>query len=81
MAIIFFMVFVILTKVFEKLSKSAAMDSALAAWLPCIILFPLGLFLTVKAMNDSKVFNLDAIGQWLAKILRKKQTGVKLGTD
>ncbi len=60
-AIIFFMVFVVLTKVFEKLYKGSDFDPVLAAWLPCMVLFPLGLFLTVKAMNDSKLLNIDGI--------------------
>ncbi len=73
-AIFFFMFFVVLTKLFDKLSRSNTVDAILAAWLPCAILFPLGLFLTVKAMNDSKLLNTD---RWLAsiqKFLRKKKS-------
>jgi len=70
-AIFFFMFFVILTKLFEKLSRSNTMDALVAAWLPCAILFPLGLFLTFKAMNDSKVLNFDPIVLWLRTISQR----------
>ncbi|MCB0688159.1 MAG: LptF/LptG family permease [Saprospiraceae bacterium] len=70
-AIFFFMLFVILTKLFEKLSRSGTLDALFAAWLPCVILFPLGLFLTVKAMNDSKVLNVDRLVVWINKMINK----------
>lgn len=70
-AIIFFMLFIILTKIFEKLSRSQSLDAMLAAWFPCLILFPLGLFLTFKAMNDSKLLNTDRIATWFSKLFAK----------
>jgi len=70
-AIVFFMVFVVLTKVFEKLSKSYAIDPIAAAWLPCTILFPVGLFLTFKAMNDSKLLNVDRIAAAVTKFINR----------
>ncbi len=76
-AIFFFMIFVILTKVFEKLSRSNSIDAAMAAWLPCLILFPLGLFLTLKAMNDSKVINFDGITRLFKWIFKDRKNLVK----
>jgi lipopolysaccharide export system permease protein len=61
-AILFFMLFVILMIFFRRLARSLAIDPVLGAWMPNIILFPIGLFLTVKAMNDSKL--LDT-GKWI----------------
>lgn len=58
-SIVFFMIFIILTIMCKKLAESAALPAALAAWMPCIVLFPIGLMLTVKAMNDSKLLNVD----------------------
>lgn len=74
-AIIFFMIFVVLTKVFEKLYKGSDFDPVLAAWLPCLILFPVGLFLTIKAMNDSKLLNLDGVTAFLTKIFNRLWQG------
>jgi lipopolysaccharide export system permease protein len=70
-AIFFFMFFVILTKLFEKLSRSNTLDALFAAWLPCIILFPLGLFLSFKAMNDSKLLNVDRLVVWVLQVINK----------
>ncbi|MBX2817774.1 MAG: LptF/LptG family permease [Saprospiraceae bacterium] len=56
-AIIFFMVYIVLSELFEKLAKNNThtIDPVLGAWMPCIILFPIGLILTIRAMNDSKI--------------------------
>lgn len=58
-AIIFFMKFVVLTMYFKKMAESFATDDVLAAWLPCIILFPTGVCLTILAMRGAKMSNLE----------------------
>lgn len=58
-AIFFFMLYVVLTIFCKKISESFVVDATLAAWIPCLVIFPLGLFLTYKAMNDAKVVNTD----------------------
>lgn len=58
-AIFFFMLFVVLTIFCKKVSETFVLDAILAAWMPCMVIFPLGLFLTYKAMNDAKVVNTD----------------------
>jgi lipopolysaccharide export system permease protein len=57
-SIIFFMIFIILQIMGDKLNRSDKMDPFLGAWLPCLVLLPVAIFLTRKALNDSKVFNL-----------------------
>ena len=52
-AIIFFMLFVVLTIFCRKIAESYVLSSILSAWLPCLILFPIGLLLTWTAMNKS----------------------------
>lgn len=64
-SILFFMVFIILTIMCKKLAESNSIVPALAAWIPCIVLFPIGMVLTTKAMNDSKMLNAD---RWLPLI-------------
>lgn len=56
-SIIFFMLFVILTIFCRKIAEAFVLPAPVAAWIPAAVLFPLGLLLTLKAMNDSK-FNL-----------------------
>jgi lipopolysaccharide export system permease protein len=52
-AIIFFMLFVVLTIFCRKIAESYIFPSILSAWLPCLILLPIGLVLTWAAMNKS----------------------------
>lgn len=77
-SIIFFMVFVVLTIFCRKIAESFVLPAAAAAWVPCMVLFPIGVFLTIKAMNDSKLFNIDRISllfsQLFEMIKKKKQT-------
>jgi lipopolysaccharide export system permease protein len=39
-----------------------------AAWIPCMVLFPVGIFLTIQAMNDTQAFQLNGLKQLLAQI-------------
>ncbi len=74
-SIIFFMLFVVLTIFCRKIAESFIMPAELAAWLPCMVLFPIGIQLTRKAMNDSKMMNFD---QYVAAVksvfVRRKKT-------
>jgi lipopolysaccharide export system permease protein len=60
-AVIFFTVFILLTLMFKKLSEAESVDPTLGAWMPCIVLFPISLILTYKALNDAKMLNLDPL--------------------
>lgn len=70
-SIVFFIIFIVLTIFCKKIAESLVLDPVLAAWLPGIVLFPIGLFFTTKAMNDSKLLDPDrfanAFKRWLAK--------------
>jgi lipopolysaccharide export system permease protein len=70
-SIIFFMLFVILTIFCRKIAETFVLPAALAGWVPCAILFPVGLILTRKAMNDSKLVNLDRYTAFFRKIFRR----------
>ncbi|WP_116105758.1 LptF/LptG family permease [Lewinella sp. IMCC34191] len=58
-SIIFFVIFIILTIFCRKLAESFVVNGAFAGWLPCIILFPVSLWITFSAMNDAKLVNTD----------------------
>ncbi len=63
-SIVFFMIFITLNIMCKKLAESHTLPTVLAAWTPCLILLPIGIFLTTKAMNDSQIFegiSLDRI--------------------
>lgn len=76
-SIIFFVIFIVLTIVCRKLAESYIMLPFWAAMVPCIVLIPVGIFLTRKAMNDSQLFNtdrLDRIWNWLIARLEQRKT-------
>ena len=58
-AIIFFLVFHLLMMFGEKFAVEGTLTPALGMWLPILVLSPLGIFLTYKAMNDSVLFNKE----------------------
>lgn len=72
-SIIFFMLFVVLTIFCRKIAETFVLPAAMAGWVPCAILFPIGLILTRKAMNDSKLVNTDRYAAFFRKVFKKKE--------
>lgn len=72
-SIIFFMLFVILTIFCRKIAETFVVSAVMAAWIPCLVLFPIGAILTYKAMNDSKLVNLDRYTSFFSKLFKKKE--------
>jgi lipopolysaccharide export system permease protein len=58
-AIGFFMLFYFSSTTGEKFAKENSLTPFTGMWLATFILVPIGLFLTYKAMMDSKLFNKD----------------------
>ena len=76
-AIIFFLIFHLLNMFGDKFSKEGIMEPFVGMWLAIIILTPVGIFLTYKAMNDSALFNKEFyVGIWkkLTFKTQKKQS-------
>lgn len=59
MALIFFMIFYLLSIFGEKFAKDQLVTPFFGLWLPVIVLAPVGFFLTYKAMHDSQLFNKE----------------------
>lgn len=59
-AIVFFMVFHILSTIGKKFAEEGQVSAFVGMWLSIFVLTPLGIFLTYKAMRDSALFNIDA---------------------
>ncbi len=68
-AIVFFMIFIILNIFCKKLAESFVISAQFASWIPCLILFPVGLILTYRAMNDSKLVNTDRYQLIFSKLI------------
>ena len=60
-SIIFFVTFVMLTIMCRKLAESYILTPFWAAMTPCVVLIPIGAFLTNKAMNDAQMLNTDRL--------------------
>lgn len=73
-SIIFFVLFYLLNTIGERLAREGVVSCFTGMWLSSFVLFPIGMFLTVKAMRDSQLFNNEAyfrlfrrIKSWFSK--------------
>lgn len=69
-AIVIYIIFYILNISIENLSWKGKVDPYLAAWLPNIILFPFGIWLTSKALTDSQLFDPERYNKLLKPITK-----------
>ncbi len=70
-SIIFFALYIVASIAMKKMSETLKVDAILGAWLPTMIIFAIGLFLTIKAKNDSKMMDVDMIRKKLVTIFNK----------
>lgn len=66
-AILLFMLFIILDIIGDKLQRAQTLNAIVGAWLPCIVLVPLAIYLTIKALDDQKLVEMN----WLTNIKSK----------
>jgi lipopolysaccharide export system permease protein len=57
--ILFFLIFHLLNMFGEKFVKESIVTPFVGMWLAVLVLTPLGIFLTYKAMHDSRLFNKE----------------------
>ncbi len=70
-SIVFFVIFIMMTILFRKTSEGGRLAPVLAAYLPVLILLPIGLFLVYKAVMDSKMtLDFQRIWSWIQKTLK-----------
>lgn len=67
-SVLLFVVYYIIDNTGFKMAKDGRVDVWIGMWLSTFILFPLGVFVTYKAMNDSAVFNKDLYLNFIRKI-------------
>ncbi|MEM0993231.1 MAG: LptF/LptG family permease [Bacteroidota bacterium] len=68
-SVVFFVTYIMMTILFKKMMEGGAIDPVLGAWMPCVIILPIGIFLTIKAMNDSKLLPSGKFAQSMRKIV------------
>lgn len=66
-SVILFIIYYILDNVGYKMTRDGVWIHWVGMWFSSFILFPLGIFLTYKAMNDSVILNADAYLNFLKK--------------
>ena len=69
-AIAFFVVFHLLNTFGERLAHEAVLTVFEGMWLSTMVLIPVGIFLTYKAMHDSQLFNSEAYYRIFSTIKR-----------
>ncbi|UZT98294.1 LptF/LptG family permease [Chryseobacterium fluminis] len=58
-AIVIFIVFYVINVGVENVAWSGKMNPYLAAWIPNMVLFPFGVWMTYKALTDSQLFDAE----------------------
>ncbi len=71
-AISFFMLFIVLMIMGEKLNKGESISAIMAAWLPCIALFPVSVILSYLALGDIGGFNFNWFTNLIARLKKDK---------
>lgn len=72
-SVVFFIIYYMLNNVGLKMARDGVWEVWQGVWLSSFVLFPIGIFLTYKAMNDSALFNIEAYGRFFRRILRVEQ--------
>ena len=75
-SVIFFIIYHVTSIIGEKLAENNILTSFTGMWLSTFILLPVGLFLTLKATNDSKIYSTDYYAKFLRKLLPNKTATV-----
>ncbi|MGV8962997.1 MAG: LptF/LptG family permease [Candidatus Saccharimonadaceae bacterium] len=74
-SVLLFIIYYILDNVGYKMTRDGVWIHWIGMWFSSFVLFPLGIFLTYKAMNDSVILNADAYLSFIKKIffIREKR--------
>jgi len=67
-SVLLFLVYYIIDNTGYKMARDGHIAVWIGMWLSTAILLPLGIYVTIKAMNDSSVFNKDLYVQFIHRI-------------
>ena len=73
-SVLFFVLYWVIDITGSKLANDGAVSAGMGVFISSYVLFPLGMFLTYKAINDSSILNMEKVG-----ILVKKLKNAVLG--
>lgn len=77
-SVFLFIIYYIIDNSGYKMARDAKLDVWEGMWLSSAVLFPLGLFFTYKAVNDSAVFNIDAYKNFFARLTGRHKRELEL---
>lgn len=72
-SVIFFLIYYIISTIGEKSAKDGSISPIIGTWISIAILFPMGLFLSYKAANDSVLFDMELYKRFFIDLFKKKQ--------
>lgn len=75
-SVLFFIVYHVASIIGQKLAEGNVFTSFGGMWLSTGILLPAGLFLTLKATNDSKIYDVNYYGNMIRSIMPSKKKTV-----
>jgi len=77
-SIIFFVVFIMLAITCKKLAELYILSPFWAAMVPCLVLTPIGIYLTRQAMKDAQMFSTDRLDRWMAQLRKRFEKQAQL---
>lgn len=78
LSVFLFIIYYIIDNSGYKMARNDKLAVWQGIWLSSAVLFPLGLFFTYKAVNDSAVFNMDAYKNFFARITGRRKRELEL---
>lgn len=63
-SIILFLIYHVVSMTSEKLARDSLVEVHLALWISSLVLLPIGIFLLIKANNDSRLFDAGSYKRW-----------------
>lgn len=73
-SVFFFLAYYILTEMYVQLAIDGDMPPWQAMWMPLVIFSPISVFLTVKAANDSAIFDLTTYYILFSKLFKRTKS-------
>lgn len=67
-AVLFFVLYWVVDITGTKLARDGAVSAAAGVYISTIVMLPIGIFLTVKAIQDATLFNFDNFKNWWRRI-------------
>lgn len=77
-SVFLFIIYYIIDNSGYKMARDAKLLVWQGLWLSSAVLFPVGIFFTYKAVNDSSVFNVDAYKNFFARITGRRKRELTL---